>query len=246
MKTISAKYDNSPNTKSTSKKIFYIIILCLASLQLQHLSASNIPKLYDYLISKVNSCLRQNVAACKDLIELGLPSKKDCDPFTCNIIGTVLMFANKESEAIGYFKTACNTRYLESCFGLALSYEALQDYNNAKLSYQIACDKNHAPSCYNLAILYIQNAYNKKDYMEANYLLQKACNQMYAKACFNNAILYANGEGVKRNLSYAKLYFDKACDMGLKEACKNLDILNRHGIRMPSSKKVRGFYSERL
>ncbi|STQ86152.1 tetratricopeptide repeat protein [Helicobacter muridarum] len=235
------------NRKTSSINIYacYIILVFFISFQFRYLHSSSITSQYDYLISQINSCIRKNVNACQDLIELGLPNTKNCNPFTCNIIGTVLMLANRESEAIEYFKASCNTYYLEGCFGLGLSYEALQDYKNAKSIYQLACHKNHILSCYNLAMLHTKNA-DKRDYIIANSLLQKACKQMYAKACFNKAVLYVNGYGVQKSLSHAKLYFDKACDMGLKESCKNLDILSKQGIQMPTIKKTRGFYNEEL
>ncbi len=190
----------------------------------------------------LQECTQQNNKACEDLLNLGIPNPENCDSFTCNIIGITLSFANKESQALGYFKTACNARYMESCFGLALSYESLKDYHNAKLIYQLACERNHIISCYNLAMLYLRDDLGKQDYIVANTLFQKACSRMYAKACFNRAVLYSNGNGVKKDLSYAKLYFDKACDMGLQESCKHFNTLDKQGIQMPKPRKVRGFY----
>ncbi|RDU60394.1 tetratricopeptide repeat protein [Helicobacter sp. MIT 14-3879] len=198
----------------------------------------------DSLLFILKRCSRQEINACNTILSFGFPSVRDCELLACSLIGATLSLANRDLEALGYLKKACSMRNVESCFALALSYESLRDYSNAKLTYQLACERNHAASCYNLGMLYVSKDLAKQSYSTASVFFQKACKNLYAKACFNMAVLYANGNGVEQDFSYAKMYFDRACDMELQEACIRLEELSKMNIKMPKPKKIRGFYMQ--
>ena len=172
--------------------------------------------------------------ACYALINNGLPSVEWCDKDSCRPVGLIYNMAGRYREAISYSEKAIALGDNYGYSLLAMAYNKLQDYYNAKKYYEIACEKVNAAqaeNCHNLGVMYYEGRGVRQDYAKAAELYKKACDMKYGGACNNLGVLYNNGQGVRQNLSTAKQYLGKACDFGEQMGCENYKKLYSRGVQ---------------
>lgn len=181
------------------------------------------------------NCQNEDKSACQALINNGLVSVEQCDKDSCGFVGAVYYQAGRYREAIPYFKKAITLGH--SVYeALALSYDKLQDYYNAKKYYEIGCNKGNgdlvqSENCYNLGQMYYNGEGVRQSYYKAYELWKKACDMKNTDACNNLGVLYRKGQGVRQNLSIAKQYYSKACDLGNQIGCNNYRELHSAGVQ---------------
>lgn len=186
--------------------------------------------------------------SCSLLLQLGIPSENECQPYVCHLIGAVLSANGEDSRAIPYLQKSCNSNgnFLNQdsikqnlgCTLLGLLYQMQGNIRDAESAYNVACNNRDFIGCYNMGLLQAMDGTHSVS-NAAFKSFGRACSMNYSKGCFNLAVLYAN---VRHDFTSANYFFHIACDYGNMKACKNVQILQDSLITLPQLKKHRGLY----
>ncbi len=133
------------------------------------------------------------------------------------------------SQAIRWYKTACENEFLAGCNNLGLIYgsgdRVEQQPAEAVRLYRISCSAGNAMGCANLGNHYDRGEGVARDLVEAVRLYRMACDAGNALGCSNLGVQYERGEGVAQDAAEAVRLYRMACDGGSDRGCENLGRL---------------------
>ncbi|MGP1485521.1 MAG: tetratricopeptide repeat protein [Campylobacter sp.] len=129
-------------------------------------------------------------------------------------------------RAIKILQPKCQDGFLPACNDLGISYQSIQDHENAMKIYKNACDLGYQNACTNLANMYAKGQAVSKDEEKAKQIYSKSCLSGGAYSC------YFLGEFFRKNQNFssaAKAYAN-GCDLGDVPSCVNLGGLYELGL----------------
>jgi hypothetical protein len=160
------------------------------------------------------------------------------DAKTCFEIGqaieVVINTEQAKSQAVNFYKKACEGGNADGCYMLANSlFEGVGVPINKPEAMQLyakACDIGKADACADLGSIYAKGLGIDRDSFKGIELLLRACNGGSSLGCLNAGIMVNGGMGVRLDKKRALELFGKACDLKDEDGCKNYAILKNSGV----------------
>jgi hypothetical protein len=109
-------------------------------------------------------------------------------------------------------------------------YVIPQNYELAKMWFQLAAGNGHALAQYNLGIMYFFGKGVPQDYAQSAFWCRKAADQGYIEAQYILGFMYYGGQGVMQDYTQSAVWCRKAADQGHPGAKTILNSLDSKGI----------------
>lgn len=174
-----------------------------------------VKKIYDEIITKVNSGDREYLTILGDIYSFGIYKDKDL-PKAANLYN--------EAAKLGQTEAMCSLAYMYE-FGIGIHKDERQAFE----LYLESAEYGYLHSMRDVGLCYLNGIGTKKDYEKALRWLEKASCENYAHATADLAKMYLNGFGVEKNEQKAIEYFNLSIlqdkPRGLRDLIKlNIDV----------------------
>jgi hypothetical protein len=150
----------------------------------------------------------------------------------CVQLGNLHMDLHKPSEAIVYYKKACEHYHGEGCYRVGIDsmngYSMLRDQKKALEYFIKSCNNRYGKGCTEAGMfIYKGKGITKSPANALEHLkyFEEGCKYGDSHGCDNMGFAYYHGKGVPRDLNRSLSYYEKGCKMGSKVSCKRSEFV---------------------